>query len=192
MPSENIQRHRCFCSLRFRWPSPLKTRIKLTIMTMTECHCPNTFVLLYFVVYKLQKMLNTTPHPPQQSEKLCIWSTLMPFRLQPEASARHHWASRPSVAEMALLTWFLLWLPTYKESCCLQLPASLQCHLTHLSPNLLTGSVPGSVFASPSGRLVEKDAKCKTTLPSAWSLCLHKKERKLVSTIQTLWQSVTL
>lgn len=37
---------------------------------------------------------------------------------------------------------------------------SLKCHLTHQSRNLLTGAVPGSVFASPSGRPDREDAKC--------------------------------
>lgn len=46
------------------------------------------------------------------------------FRLEPQAFARHHWASRASVADMAPLAWFLLWLPTYEESCCLQLLSS--------------------------------------------------------------------
>lgn len=36
----------------------------------------------------------------------------------------------------------------------------LECHLTHQSRNLLTGAVPGSVFASPSGRPDREDAKC--------------------------------
>lgn len=100
-------------------------------------------MLLHLVPHKLQKMLNIAPHPPYHHTT--IWQALYlkhtdAFRLQPEASARHHWASRPSVAEMALLTWFLLRLPTYKSillssaSCLLLLhPSSLQCHLTHLS-----------------------------------------------------------
>lgn len=46
---------------------------------------------------------------------------------------------------------------------------SLEWHLTHLSQNLLTGSVPGSVFAPPSGRLVGRDAK---TLNRA-SICMR-------------------
>ena len=54
----------------------------------------------------------------QIQQALCLKHTDA-LRRQPQASARHHWASRASVADMALLTWFLLWLPAYEESCCL-------------------------------------------------------------------------
>lgn len=96
-------------------------------------------------------------------------------RLWPDSSARHQWANRPSVAEKALLTCFWPGLPAYqmedeeeeeeeKKSSCLQLlllsptPPSLSLCLCQ-SQDLLTGSFPGSAFASPGCFLISKDCE---------------------------------
>lgn len=66
---------------------------------------------------------------------------------------------------------------------------SLECHLTHLSQKLLTGSVPGSVIASPSGCLVRIDAKCiKHLLQHELCMCILKNEELLSNISKPDWQ----
>ncbi len=85
-----------------------------------------------------------------------IWKRTDAFRLQPQASARHHWASRASVADMALLTWFLLWLPTYKESCCVW---------------LLSASLSQVAFDSSKPDFADRPSSRVSDCISQWSSC---------------------
>ncbi len=85
------------------------------------------------------------------------------FRLQPQASARHHWTSRANVADMALLTWFLLWLPTYEDSCCLQL---LPSSLSHSSAVWRIHTEPES-----ADRLSSRVSVCISQWSPRWEGC---------------------
>ena len=93
-----------------------------------------------------------------RSNRHFVWSILTPW------GGNHR--PLPGITEPAGQVW-LTWHCSLDSCCDCQHTKSLavlssslsEWHLTHLSQNLLTGSVPGSVFASPSGRLVGRDAK---------------------------------
>lgn len=138
---------------------------------------------------KLQRFLDTAPlQPPSEmgherkcegslSRRLAVWQLVSlkgsgACRLQPEASGRRRWASRPSVAGMELLAWFLLRLPTREGR-------------GALPPRFLTRAASDSCEPEAADRLRSrvsdhislwlscrgKDAKCKTL--SEPSLCAH-------------------